>query len=128
MLVLTRLTASFLALSLLSLPMVVGSALSDSRDGNKERSLYNGLANDNLQRADENLQFVLERHPSQNAESWHSPDGSVTGFVLPVRSFKIQSGHYCREFFEAVSIGDVWRSAEGTACRTDEGRWIVVTP
>ena len=123
-----RLTASFLALSLFSLPVVAESALSDGREGNKGRSLYDGLAGDDLQRAEENLQLGLERRLSQSAESWRSPDGSATGFVLPVRSFKIESGHYCRAFFEAVAVGTVWRSASATACRTDEGRWLVVTP
>jgi surface antigen len=107
---------------------VLHSSAADGDSVKKARGLYEGLSATDLQRAEDNLQLALEKHLSQNAVSWQSPDGTVTGFAMPVRSFKIDTGHYCREFFETVAFGEVWRSAGGTACRSEQGRWLVVAP
>ena len=73
------------------------------------------------------LQEALETLPSHQSKQWEMPDRTSSGFVTPLRSFKIKTGHYCRDFMQTVSSNGEIVSTQGTACRTDDGRWLVVT-
>jgi surface antigen len=72
------------------------------------------------------FQDALETFPSNETKRWKSPDGSASGFVTPLRTFRIETGHYCREFLETVSTDQGLISSQGIACRTREGRWLGV--
>ena len=88
--------------------------------------LYEGLSAADRALAEENLQAALETHESQARISWRRADGSWGGTVMPVRTFRIESGIYCREFIEDIILPGAARSATFTACRDTGGTWITV--
>jgi len=46
--------------------------------------------------------------------------------VTPVRDGYSESGSYCREFQQTVSIGGKNEQAYGVACRQPDGSWRIV--
>ena len=88
--------------------------------------LYEGLSAADRARAEENLQATLETRESQARMSWRRADGSWGGTVMPLRTFRIESGIYCREFIEDIILSGAERSATFTACRNGSGTWITV--
>jgi len=88
--------------------------------------LYEGLSAADQAKAEENLQSALETRQSQARMSWRRADGSWGGTVMPLRTFRIESGIYCREFQEDIIFTVAPRSATFTACRDGGGTWITV--
>ena len=59
--------------------------------------------------------------------TWNNPDNGHYGSVTPVREgTHDQSGEYCREFQQAVTIGGRVENAYGVACRQSDGAWRIV--
>jgi surface antigen len=56
---------------------------------------------------------------------WADSD-RVTGSVTPVWEGPSNTGQYCREYRNEVTIGDQTEVAYGTACRMPDGTWEVV--
>ena len=69
---------------------------------------------------------ALENFPSNKVYRWQSETSGISGFVTPLRTFKTVSGTHCRDFLETVSQNQILASSEGTACRTKDGKWVVV--
>ena len=76
--------------------------------------------------AEQLMQAALETQPSGDTESWRGDDGR-SAHVTPLRSFRIRTGHYCRDFSLVVLGNSGSLSATRTACRSSEGQWIDVT-
>ncbi len=59
--------------------------------------------------------------------SWQNPDNGHYGSVTPVREgTNNQTGEYCREFQQTVTIGGRQEQAYGVACRQPDGAWRIV--
>jgi surface antigen len=71
-------------------------------------------------------QRALNSQPSGTPTAWHNPDSGASGTVTPTRTFQNQSGQYCREFEETVTIGGRPQRSFGTACRQPDGSWRMV--
>lgn len=71
-------------------------------------------------------QTALESKPSGTTTSWCNPDSGNSGSVTPTRTYQAQSGNYCREYEQTVTIGGKTQTAYGTACRQPDGNWQVV--
>jgi surface antigen len=69
---------------------------------------------------------ALERQPSGTAVAWKNPDSGNYGTVIPKPSYKDNSGRYCREFSQSVTVGGKTEQAYGTACRQVDGSWKIV--
>jgi surface antigen len=69
---------------------------------------------------------ALESAPSGKTTSWRNPDSGNSGTTTPTRTYQAQSGEYCREYEQTVTIGDETQAAYGTACRQPDGKWRVV--
>jgi surface antigen len=69
---------------------------------------------------------ALESAPSGTTASWENPDTSNSGTVIPMRTYQAQSGEYCREFEQTITVAGETRQAYGTACRRPDGNWQVV--
>lgn len=69
---------------------------------------------------------ALESTPSGITASWKNPDSSNSGTVTPTRTYRAQSGEFCREFEQTITIGGETQQAYGTACRQPDGTWQVV--
>jgi surface antigen len=59
--------------------------------------------------------------------TWNNPDNGHAGSVTPVREgTHDQTGEYCREFQQTVTIGGRPENAYGVACRQPDGSWRIV--
>ena len=58
--------------------------------------------------------------------TWNNPQKNHSGSVTPVRDGHSESGSYCREFHQTVSIGGRNEQAYGVACRQPDGSWRIV--
>ncbi len=58
--------------------------------------------------------------------TWNNPDSGYSGTITPTRDGYSDSGNYCREFYQTVSIGGKTEEAYGTACRQPDGTWRIV--
>lgn len=58
--------------------------------------------------------------------SWSNPDSGNGGTVTAGETYQNSAGEGCRTFETTVQVEGEDRTAEGTACRTDDGSWKVV--
>jgi len=87
--------------------------------------LYRDLDRSQSARAAMSVQDALETQPSGNTFTWSHDSQALQGGVTPIRTFKIRSGHYCREYREVLHLGDsMARERQRIACRLDPGRWV----
>jgi surface antigen len=90
-------------------------------------SLYRSLAAEDRKLAAATVQEALETLPSRQTRSWRNPATGAYGFVTPLRTFKIESGHYCREYQEAIATPGSAEARQFTACRrASDGTWLPV--
>jgi surface antigen len=68
---------------------------------------------------------ALESAPTGTKTNWHNPDSGHSGTTTPTRTYRAQSGEYCREYEQTVTIGDETQAAYGTACRQPDGSWRI---
>lgn len=66
---------------------------------------------------------ALERGASGSVQSLQTPQGVVE--VLPLASYRADDGRYCRDF-RAHRVEPAQDSAQGRACRSDDGSWEAV--
>ncbi len=64
--------------------------------------------------------------PISERITWNNPQKNHSGSVTPVRDGYSESGGYCREFHQTVSIGGKREEAYGVACRQPDGSWRIV--
>ena len=84
--------------------------------------LYEGLDGGALKSARNAVQSALESLRSRTTYKWQDTAGSG-GSVTPTRTFRIATGHYCREYTEIVSTPAGVVSATRIACRDADGIW-----
>lgn len=72
------------------------------------------------------IEVALETHVSGQPARWHNPDSGSKGSVEPLRTFKISTGQWCREYAQATDLRG-WQERRVTlraiACREAGGRW-----
>ncbi|HJD55468.1 MAG TPA: glycine zipper 2TM domain-containing protein [Rickettsia endosymbiont of Pyrocoelia pectoralis] len=71
-------------------------------------------------------QRALEAAPSGSSVEWHNPDNGNSGTVTPKKTYRNDTGQYCREYTQTVVVGGKAQKAYGTACRQPDGQWQVV--
>ena len=79
--------------------------------------LYAGLGAEEVAVARTAMQQALETRSSDEGYVWGS------GVVTPLRTFRIKSGHYCRDYQEAVTAITGSASETRTACRDGKDNW-----
>lgn len=72
-------------------------------------------------------QRALNDKPSGTTTTWKNPDSGNSGSITPVRTYQNQSGQYCREYEQTVTIGGKPQKSYGTACRQPDGSWQIVS-
>ncbi len=58
--------------------------------------------------------------------NWNNPQNNNYGSITPVRDGYSDSGNYCREFHQNISVGGKKQDAYGVACRQADGTWRIV--
>ncbi len=76
--------------------------------------------------AERNAQETLEYQPTGATLSWVNPDSGNSGTVTPTATYQSETGRYCREYRQTVTVGGELQSAYGTACRQPDGSWEIV--
>jgi surface antigen len=77
--------------------------------------------------ATQNSQNALETVPSGTTTTWRNPDSGNSGTLTPTRTFQNNSGQYCREYQQTITIGGKQEQSYGTACRQPDGTWKIVS-
>ncbi len=72
-------------------------------------------------------QQSLESQRTGQASTWRNPDNRHSGTVTPTRTYRRESGEYCREFQQTVTIDGRTERAYGTACRQSDGSWKIIS-
>ena len=76
--------------------------------------------------AERTTNTALETAHSGQAMAWRNPDSGHSGVVTPVRTFQDpNSGQYCREYQQTVTVGGKTEQAFGKACRMPDGSWKI---
>jgi len=72
-------------------------------------------------------QALQVNHPLGQTVNWSNPDNGSFGSYTPIRQGRNnQTGAYCREYQETVTIGGQQRQAFGQACQQPDGSWRIV--
>jgi surface antigen len=71
----------------------------------------------------ESVQLGLSRMDDGSAFVWRARTGRLSGVVRPTASFRNPEGVICRHLVVLLTTGFKTRTAEGVACRLDNGRW-----
>ena len=58
--------------------------------------------------------------------TWRNPDTSNAGTIIPVRDGYADSGAYCREFQQTITIDGQQRQGYGKACQQPDETWKIV--
>jgi surface antigen len=93
---------------------LLGGAIGNALDQRDKQLLY------------QNQQAALESQRTGQTSTWKNPDTGHYGSVTPVKTYENESGQYCREFQEKVTIDGKTNQAYGTACRQPDGSWKIV--
>lgn len=96
------------------------SQRTDSRD-----PLHDSLDQLALSRAKVALQDAMETLKSGMTYNWEDGSSGSYGSITPLRTFRIKTGHFCREYREKVARGNAVVSASRIACRDTDGIWKV---
>lgn len=93
--------------------------------------LVGGLIGNQLDAADRRMaaqtaQNSLEYSPTGVETSWRNPDSGHHGTIIPVGTYRLADGSYCREYSQTVYVGREQESAYGKACRQPDGSWKIV--
>lgn len=67
-----------------------------------------------------------QQAPVGETITWNNPETGHQGTVTPTREGQTQSGQYCREFQQTVTIDGRTERAYGTACQQPDGSWKIV--
>ena len=92
---------------------LLGGAIGNALDQRDKELAYN------------QQQRAFEYGKTSETTSWHNPDTGHSGTYTPTRTYQSQTGQYCREYSETVTIDGQRREAYGTACRQPDGSWKI---
>jgi surface antigen len=73
------------------------------------------------------LQEALESTRILDISIWANPDGDGFGTITPLASFENDAGASCRNYRKTVVRAGLERRANGTACRSREGDWQILS-
>lgn len=102
-----------------ALGALLGSAVGSSAGASLDRA--------DLAYYDQTAQRALETGNSGRAMPWNNPDSGNSGVVIPSAPYKNQTGQYCREFQNKITVGGKTQNGYGTACRQPDGSWQIVS-
>jgi surface antigen len=58
--------------------------------------------------------------------SWKNGSTDNYGTIVPHKLYRSRNGSYCRDFTQTTTVDDMRHTGTGTACRGDNGRWIII--
>ena len=70
-------------------------------------------------------QLSLETSKSGETSEWQNPDSGTSGTFTPTRTYQTETGQYCREYQQEITVGGAKHASFGTACRQPDGSWKI---
>ncbi len=101
-------------------------AVTPAAYGQEPDAFYDSATEDDKVRARSMLQLALETRQSQQMAPWRNEATGDSGTITPLRTFRIKSGFFCRDFRETLKMVGSLTERVGTACRREDGVWIRV--
>ncbi len=77
-------------------------------------------------KANKTAQHTLESAQVNQTSSWRNPDTGHTGTFTPTNTYQTNTGQYCREYQQTVTVGGKMQEGYGTACRQPDGSWKII--
>ncbi len=74
----------------------------------------------------DSTQQTFESGRSGQTVAWRNPDSGNSGTILPQPAVRDQSGGYCREYQQTITVDGRTEQAYGRACRQTDGSWKIV--
>ena len=121
-----RLSRRAMGLALCVMAVGVIADAPRSAQGQDRDAFYKELTEGDLVIARASLQEALEKRRSLDVGQWRNAATGASGSVMPTRTFRIQSGFFCRDYRETVLAAGALADRIGTACRDNNGVWIRV--
>jgi len=72
------------------------------------------------------IEQALERTVSGHSVAWRNSDSGAHGQVMPVRTYRSKSNHWCREYLASNVTGGDEKKIRAIACRVGDGDWVKV--
>ncbi|MGE5537248.1 MAG: RT0821/Lpp0805 family surface protein [Gemmatimonas sp.] len=89
--------------------------------------LAGGAIGRSMDEVDQNcIGQALEHAPNGQRIAWSSPDGGPAYTVVPMQTYAMPDGRYCREYTTNARIGGRTQQTYGRACRQPDGSWQIV--
>lgn len=122
--------SNLLALALVLTTMVVLSGCAtQQKNWNNYNKQIGLLSADDKALFLASLQYALEKAQTNTQVPWENAEGSVSGEVKPIATFKLNSGKFCRVYQASFSSdSEDIQETEATACRNSEGIWDPISP
>ncbi|MHA7001862.1 RT0821/Lpp0805 family surface protein [Aeromonas schubertii] len=86
--------------------------------------LYQEMNEADVRLANQTLQQALQERSKGETLTWSNVENRHFGSITPLRTFRQQSGLYCRDYREDLYIGTRHQTWQDTACRHHSGRWL----
>jgi len=84
-----------------------------------------------LDRADQNAMtnaaYQSYAAPVGQTIQWNNPDSGNRGTFTTLRDGRDQSGAYCREYQQTITVGGRMEQGHGIACQQPDGSWKIVS-
>ena len=88
-------------------------------------AIGNHLDQKDKEMAAQNAQNTFESAKTGQGSSWSNPDSGNSGTITPTKTYKANTGQYCREYQQEIMIGGEPHKSYGTACRQPDGSWKI---
>ena len=72
------------------------------------------------------VEQALEHTTSGKSVAWRNPDSGAYGQVMPVRTYRSKSNHWCREYLASKVSDGTEEKIRAIACRAGGGDWVKV--
>jgi surface antigen len=104
----------------------VSGKMRDSTGRIEFDAVYSKLTPGDAKIAQEVLQTTLESKPDGEEGKWRNKRTGNSGHVKIDSTYVSREGFFCRNYDEAVTIGEESATVRNTACRNAAGVWVFV--
>lgn len=84
------------------------------------------LTNSDVRTLTGHFQYALEHNQARQAADWINPVTGLRGSTIPIKTYVVGQGQYCRDYLASVQLDGTTQQAFGTACRLPDGHWKIV--
>jgi surface antigen len=68
---------------------------------------------------------AFENNRTGQKSVWNNPESGNRGEIVPVKTYQVANGQYCRRYEQTIYIGGERQQTTGTACRQADGSWQI---